>query len=146
MTVDYDDPDTEDQWCAARRIEVIKYLEHENVKHRNVGEWPAWHIAPYVSVWAIESDLRPTWVGWWVLCGDLPTDYVSADKIKHPREAILAIASQWLEAVKFMECGEKPPTFSIGSEEVAKVLSPLLQSRASTLIEWANNEAIWEGV
>ena len=83
---DYDDPPVEEQWCEDRRAQVAAYLQREGVEHGQIGEWPAWHVAPYVSIWAIESKKRPDRVGWWVICGDLPTDYVSAAKIKHPRD------------------------------------------------------------
>ncbi len=87
---DYDDPAIEEQWCQERRAQVEAYLQHQRVEHGRVGEWPAWHVAPHVSLWAIESKVRPDWVGWWAICGDLPTDYVSAANIKHPREAVRA--------------------------------------------------------
>ena len=51
---DYEDPAFEEQWCEARRAEVAAYLEREGVvhgrMHGRIGEWPAWHVAPYVSV------------------------------------------------------------------------------------------------
>src|SRR5688572_31851449 len=75
--VDYDDSDVEKQWCETARSQVARYLETQSVSHGQIGEWPAWHVAPYVSIWAVESQARPGWVGWWVICGDLPTDYVS---------------------------------------------------------------------
>jgi hypothetical protein len=59
----YDDPAVEERWCESRRVEVVDYLRREGVGHRRVGEWPAWHVAPYVSVWAVESRTRPGWVG-----------------------------------------------------------------------------------
>jgi len=88
----FDDPAQEEKWCEERRAEVAAYLKAEGVSHGRIGEWPEWHVAPYASIWAIESAARPEWVGWWVICGDLPTDYVSADTIKHPRDAMLAIS------------------------------------------------------
>src|SRR6267143_18187 len=68
----------EEKWCAACRRRVRKYLAGESVRHGRIGSWPAWHVAPYVSVWAVESQARPGWVGWWVISGDVPTDYESA--------------------------------------------------------------------
>ena len=103
---DYGEPAVVEQWVGARRAEVTVYLQREGVEHGRIGEWPAWHVAPYVSLWAIESKERPDWVGWWVICGDLPTDYVSAAKIKHPREAIRSIAGEWREQARLMTSGE----------------------------------------
>lgn len=91
---DYDDPAVEEQWCEERRAEVTAYLQRERVEHGRVGEWPAWHVAPYVSIWAIESKKRVDSIGWWVICGDVPTDYVSATHMKHPRDVMRAIAKE----------------------------------------------------
>ena len=144
MEPDYDDPATEDQWCNDRRVDVVAYLAQQNVVYSSVGEWPAWHIAPHVSVWAVESHARPGWLGWWVICGDLPTDYVSADAIKHPRDAMRAIGHRWSEAALQMAKGIQPPEFRIGPAEEARDLSPLLESRASILISWANDDSLWD--
>lgn len=72
-SLDYDDPAVDEAWCADQRQVVADYLSSQNVTHGRIGEWPAWHVAPYVSMWAIESLSRPNDIGWWVICGDLPT-------------------------------------------------------------------------
>jgi hypothetical protein len=46
-------------WCAERRKAVMEYLADQLQKFGAIGEWPAWHISPYVSVWAVESIIRP---------------------------------------------------------------------------------------
>jgi hypothetical protein len=143
---DDDDPAVEQQWCEERRAQVIAYLRGEGVEHGRVGEWPAWHVTPYVSVWAIESKKRPGWVGWWVICGDLPTDYVSAHTIKHPREAIRSIAETWREQARLMAAGETHPDICLGRPEDRAALAPLLATRASVLLEWANDDSVWADV
>lgn len=140
----YDDPVVEKQWCNERRAEVAAYLKSEGVNHGRIGEWPAWHIAPYVSIWAIESAKRPEWVGWWVICGDLPTDYVSAETIKHPREAMRSISERWLEVSAYMERGEKHPSINIGGPGSWSQLSPLLKSRSQVLAKWVRDDNAWE--
>ncbi len=104
--INYDDPAIEEQWCMERRAQVIEYLNREKVIHGEVGEWPAWHVAPYVSIWAIESKKSPGWVGWWAICGDLPTDYVSAKSVKHPREALNAFGESWKKQSLLMSKGK----------------------------------------
>lgn len=54
-----DDPAVEEKWCSERRSELAVYLKREGVTHGSIGEWPAWHIAPYVSIRAVESAKRP---------------------------------------------------------------------------------------
>ena len=52
---DYDDPVVEERWCNEQRANVVKYLRSQKVEHGSIGDWPAWHVAPYVSIWAVES-------------------------------------------------------------------------------------------
>jgi uncharacterized protein DUF4826 len=142
---DYDDPVAEAQWFAERRAEVTAYLQRERVDHGRVGERPAWHIAPYVSVWTIESKQSPRWVGWWVICGDVPTDYVSATTIKHPRDAVRAIAQEWREQARLMANADGHPDTRIGRVEDRVSLALLLATRASTLLDLADDDCRWEG-
>ena len=104
-----------------------------------VGEWPAWHIAPYVSVWAIESVIAPGSVGWWALCGDLPTDYCSATDCPSPRDAIAKIARTWQEAV----AGTLPGDAMLKGLGLDASLAPMLTSRANLLLDWESDPAIW---
>jgi hypothetical protein len=91
---------SEDTWIASQRKVVQEYLEREGVDHLGVGEYPAFHLHPYVAVWAVQSKKAPGWVGWWAISGDLPTDYVSRGKIAHPREALRAFAHHWREMLR----------------------------------------------
>lgn len=141
---DYDDPEVEAQWCAERRLEVARYLCDEGLEHGEVGEWPAWHVCPYVSVWAIESLVSPGSVGWWAISGDLPNDYVSASKAKFPREAVEAIALLWQEAAQYMARGENHPTVRIGNGSQNRELASMLASRAALLLKWVADPDAWE--
>jgi hypothetical protein len=139
----YDDPKVEKRWVNSRRKDVELYLTSQRVKRGRIGSWPAWHVAPYVSVWAIESATRPEWVGWWVICGDLPTDYVSAKTIKHPREAVRAFAKRWLSFAADLKKGQITTNIHVEAPEEAKELAPLLNSRAKILAKWASDESLW---
>jgi hypothetical protein len=138
------DEKEEDQWCEERRDEVKFYLEKEGVKHGRIGEWPAWFVAPYVSVWAIESKKTPESVGWWVICGDLPTDYISSNDANDPRQVLEQISARWYEVANCIQKGEPHPTVEIGKREEWPTLAPLLQSRAEILDDWAKDETLWE--
>lgn len=100
-----DDPAraTEERWCDEQRACVADHLRSEGVKHGRIGDWPAWYVAPCVSIWAVESLARPEWIGWWVISGDLPTDYISSADVlppQHPQKAIRAFAERWLKQVQ----------------------------------------------
>lgn len=49
--------------------------------------------------------------------GDLPTDYVSAETIKHPRDAVRAIAQEWREQARLMANADSHPDTHIGRAE-----------------------------
>jgi hypothetical protein len=141
---DFDDPAVEAEWCAERRHEVTEYLRGEGLAFGQVGDVPAWHVAPYVSVWAIESPIAPGSIGWWAVSGDMPNDYVSAEGISSAREAVRAIATLWQEASQYMSRGERHPTFRIGSGTRDEELAPMLASRAELLLEWVGDAEAWE--
>ena len=141
---DYDDPAIEEAWCGERRAQVESYLRGEGVDHGEIGDWPAWHVAPYVSIWAVQSQARPGWVGWWVICGDLPTDYLSAAKIRHPRDAVRSFGERWRDLARLMADGDQTSDIQIGRPEDGPSLSPLLSSRASILLEWADDDSQWD--
>lgn len=84
----------EEKWILSERTRVDAYLKNENVEHLGVGEWPAFHIVPYLALWAIQSKATPGWVGWWVISGDVPTDYISSKNARHAREAMSEIISR----------------------------------------------------
>ena len=144
---DYDDPDVEERWCAEQQKIVADYLRSQKLKHGRIGEWPAWHVAPYASIWAIESLARPEWIGWWAICGDLPTDYIAAADVEppqHPRKAMRVFAQNWLEVVKAWKDGREIENTRIGNSSSHEELGPLLESRAKLLMEWADDDSLWE--
>jgi hypothetical protein len=140
---DWDDPAVEEHWCDERRRIVTEYLANQGLVHGEVGAWPAWHIAPYVSIWAVESLLAPDHVGWWAICGDLPTDYLSAATIKHPRKALLAFAEIWKEVAGCMVEGVPHPDISIGPSPPNPELASLLESRSDLLRRFAEDDSLW---
>ena len=144
---DYNDPEVEERWCTEQQKIVACYLRSQRVKHGRIGEWPAWHAPPYVSIWAIESLARPGLVGWWVISGDLPTDYISSGDVQppqHPRKAMRVFAQNWLDVVKAWRDGRETENTRIGDASSHEELGPMLESRAKLLMEWAADDSLWE--
>ena len=130
-----DEAPADDHWCAGCRQQVLEYLRDQGLAHGAIGDWPAWHIAPYVSIWALESVKAPGRIGWWAICGDLPTDYCSADGRRHPRLAMRTFAHQWRDSAATLRLGDRP---------IEPSLAELLAARADVLSEWAADDGLWD--
>lgn len=134
------------QWLAEHRFGVAEYLQWDGVLHGHVAEEPAWAVAPYVSLWRVDSFEHPGTPAWWVIAGDLPDDRVSTQDAPTARDAVRAIATRWREAAACLARGEPHPAFEVASQAQADVLAPLLAARAETLLGWAAEAAAWNAV
>ena len=140
----YDDDAVSDAWCAEMRLEVVQYVKSEDLQVGEIGEWPAWHAAPYVSVWAIESVATPGFIGTWVLCGDLPTDRLDDEPCGHPRVAMAKIAERWKVYVDNVRNGRPNDEMEIESGDDPDEMLEMLLSRAEVLLEWASDDELWD--
>jgi hypothetical protein len=129
----------EEAWCADQRAAAAAYVAIQLEEHGAVGDWPAWHIVSHVAVWAVESVKAPGWVGWWVITGDLPSDYCSAAGCRHPRLAIRRIAESWRASLQ----GTRPGDATIGETGLPADLAPLLTARADMLLARVEDDASW---
>jgi hypothetical protein len=86
---------------------------------------------------------KPVVVGWWVVSGDLPTDYLSGHDATDARTALAAFATRWREVSAYMLRGEEHPTVRIGSADNRYELGDLLRGRAEVFQEWADDDAMW---
>ncbi len=141
---DYDGPKFEAQWLAEQRANVQRYLQDEGVQHRGVASEPEWFVAPYVSVWTVESMKVPGKVGWWAISGDLPTDHLSGHEATDARAALAAFAKRWNEVSVYMRRGEEHPTVKIGRPDNRHELGDLLNRRAKLIQEWTHDNEMWQ--
>lgn len=141
--VDYDDPDVAAQWLSDQRRHVLEYLGEQSVVHAGVAERPDWYVAPYVAVWTVNSVRSPGVAGWWVISGDLPTDYLSGGEARDARGAVSAFSARWREIAARMLGGERHPTMTVGRPEDALELGDLLQRRAELLADFASDAELW---
>jgi hypothetical protein len=122
-------------WVAAQRKNVEAYLQDQGCDHAGVSLEPRWFLYPYLAVWAVRSKANPDLVGWWAISGDVPTDYLSAAReLRSTADVVKAFGQQWLESAEAMSRGEYT---GIGKPENVIELAPLLRTRASLLLELA---------
>jgi hypothetical protein len=135
--------DSENDWIADQRIHAEVYLRTEGVDHLGVGECPAFYAHPNLALWTVQSKKSPGQIGWWVISGDVPTDYISSSDGGHPRQALRAFSDQWLKDSAGMLRGESLSGYSIGPRSRWPELGDLLRRRALILQEYADDDAIW---
>jgi hypothetical protein len=133
----------EERWCSDLRRQVTDYMAHTGVHHGEIGEVPAWDVFPHISIWAVEGGKAPGNVGWWVICGDCPTDYVVCTGDRTPRGAVESFAERWGKAAVAMMNGEQYPDFVVGNPADARELAPMLAARAEVLRLAALDDSVW---
>jgi hypothetical protein len=141
--LDYDDDATFDAWCVELRTEIGVYLTSEGYEHGKILEWPAWNIAPHVAMWAIESPTQPGYVGAWVLCGNLPMDYIEGDSLGTPRQAMSAIAARWQELIDNMKSGKPTEGVVIETGVEPEQMVAMMESRVSVLRQLVEDGDAW---
>lgn len=134
----------DDAWCIEQRRKVLSYLGDEGFQSPTLGDWPAWHVAPVISVWAVESVEQPGWVGWWVVSGDFPTDYTACVGERHPRQALRDIGLRWQDAARSWREGTPAEGWSLRNADREGELAPLLAARAKLFFDIAADDGNWE--
>jgi hypothetical protein len=81
-----------------------------------------------------------------VICGDVPTDYLSAKTIKHPRQALRQFAQNWRQWCEYMKRGEPPPGIVLGSPETWPEIGGRLRGRVELLLEIVDNDEYWQAI
>lgn len=134
-----DDP-KEAAWAGRQRRVVVDYLASQRCEHSGVSLEPRWFICPYVALWAVRSKANPDCVEWWVISGDLPTDYMSAaPHLRKSGDVLVAFAGRWRSAAERMKDGNQLAGYIVGDPSRAKELAPLLKSRADLLQEFGED-------
>jgi Domain of unknown function (DUF4826) len=134
----------ENDWIVAQRGRVEEYLGREGIEHAGIAEYPTFHVHPHLALWAVQSKKSPGRKGWWAISGDVPTGHIGWNEGRNPREALRAFSTQWAEASANMLRGKETPGYSIGTPAEWPRLGKLLQERAQTLREHAENDSVWE--
>jgi hypothetical protein len=131
-------------WNKSKREQVIAYLESHGIDSPQVGDWPAFEVAPHFGIWCVESKKEKGKIGWWVFGGDCPTDYVSEDGQCHPRAALKNLLERWRDYIPYLKSGRQPPDVKFGHGTDIKELGSLLEKRIGILEEWLADDTLWE--
>ena len=113
-----------------------KHLAENGVLFESVVTNESRYLVPYLAVWKIKDTNNAMY---WVMSGDLPTDYIAESTAATARDAIKHFAMAWqLKAANLRE--------SDSADSSSLEYAELLESRAEGLHAIQNQDELWQGV
>jgi hypothetical protein len=124
------------EWVRVQFQKANRFLAEKGVIPSKVLADESRYLAPYMAIWKMESK-QPKKQTFWVMSGDLPSDYVDVNVAKTARDAIRHFSMMWqLKAENLHQSGlTKDPT-------QAKFAN-LLISRAESLYRMQADDKLW---
>ncbi|AYV14036.1 DUF4826 family protein [Shewanella algae] len=123
-------------WVREQFQKANKFLAEKGVIPSKVVPAESRYLAPYVAMWKIESK-QPSHKTYWVMSGDLPSDYVDVSVAATAREALRHFSLTWqLKAENLVQSGATKDTTQ------AK-FAQLLVSRAESLYKIQEDDKLW---
>ncbi|MGI2261538.1 DUF4826 family protein [Shewanella sp. GXUN23E] len=124
------------QWVREQFQKANKFLAEKGVIPGKVLTDQSRYLVPFVAVWKMEAS-QPKKHQYWVISGDLPTDYVSADVAPTAREAIKHFSLTWqLKAENLIQSG-------VVRDPTQAKFANLLVARAQSLYKMQEDEKLW---
>ena len=125
------------QWIKEHFQKANRFLAEKGVIPSKVIADESRYLAPFLAVWKMESK-QPKAQTFWVMSGDLPSDYVDVGVAKTARDAIRHFSMMWqLKAENLLKSGA---TADATQAKFAK----LLVSRAESLYQIHNDDKLWK--
>lgn len=136
-------PAQEQVWLAEVEEQFIEYLLMHNLDVRPLDRMAEWSFPPKVALWSVQ--LSPQ-AQVWIICGDVPTDFIVIQGTASPRDVMIQICDRWDEVSASLKSGRQHPTIRIGegdSPAQLEELGTLLDLRAKLLRNWVQDPKIW---
>ncbi|MEI6860141.1 MAG: DUF4826 family protein [Shewanella sp.] len=124
------------EWIREHFQKASRFLAEKGIIPSKVIADDCRYLAPYVAVWKMESK-QPKKQTFWVMSGDLPSDYVDVKVAATAREALRHFSMMWqLKAENLQKSGAT-------RERTQAKFAELLVSRAESLYHICNDEKLW---
>lgn len=140
----YDDPEVLAMWVAECRERLARELGEEGLRLCTIGEEPVSYAPGLACAWGVESALSTGEVDWWVINGDVPTNYLPVSEAPGPRTFLRVIGQCWRATSGVLERGDQPAELAPIPPEDRARLGALLRRRSDILEEWAADDGAWE--
>ncbi|WP_144208543.1 DUF4826 family protein [Shewanella donghaensis] len=136
-TIEQQDPEQlRREWVKTHFQKANQFLAEKGIIPSKVIADESRYLAPYFAIWKMESK-QPTKQTFWVMSGDLPSDYVDVKAAVTARDAIRHFSMMWqLKAENLHKSGAT-------KDETQLKFANLLVSRAESLFQMQNDEKLW---
>lgn len=122
-------------WVKDQYQKANKYLAEKGVLFEAVVPEESRYIAPLVAIWKIKCTGGK---GYWVIVGDLPSDYAPLSVAKTARESLRHFSLQWqLKAENILKTSSH--------DEFQVKFANLLVTRAEDIYNACENDELWGG-
>jgi len=126
-------------WLTERRKDIRAYYHRQAIVHGGIPREPMWCQIPFSSVWLVKSIGTPGFHGWYVVCGDHPTDLVGMGTLEGTAEILEYFASKWWRAAQLLLDGEDYPDFHIERIEDRPKIGELVKDRSDKFSQLAQS-------
>lgn len=121
------------EWVRAQFQKANFFLAEKGIVMDSVAVQDSRYLPPMVAVWKINGIDKQSY---WVISGDLPTDYIALSAASDAREALRAFSFRWqMNAQQLIDAGVQDQT-------TADYVN-LLIGRAHSLYDLFENDQIW---
>ncbi|ANB26975.1 hypothetical protein A6F57_18415 [Alteromonas stellipolaris] len=124
------------EWVREQFQKANKHLAENGVLFESVVTNESRYLVPYLAVWKIKDTNNAMY---WVMSGDLPTDYIAESTAVTARDAIKHFAMAWQLKAANLRASE-------GADATSLEYAELLESRAEGLHAIQNQDELWQGV
>ena len=115
-------------WVREQFQKANKFLAENGVLFDSVITEESRYLMPYLAVWKIRAmDSKR----YWVISGDLPSDYTSVDNAKDAKDVLRHFAMHWQLKAENLINAE-------GADDTQKAFGALLINRAESLFAMQN--------
>ncbi|GIU24184.1 DUF4826 family protein [Shewanella sp. MBTL60-007] len=124
------------EWIRTQFQKANKFLAEKGIMPDKVHPEESRYLAPYVAIWKIDSK-KPNKKTFWVMSGDLPSDYVDISVATTARDAVRHFSMMWqMKAENIQRSG-------LTKDPAQAKFAQLLVSRAESLYKMQADDSIW---
>lgn len=121
-------------WFNSQVQRASQYLANQGVTIAKVDQDKSTYVAPLFAILSIRSADKKRF---WVIVGDLPTDFIPVNTAKDARQALRHFALHWqLKAEQMIQAGLR--------DKIQRDYAQLLVTKSEAIYPFIDNSSIWQ--